>query len=107
MLNNAWPSLIWHLYDYYLQPGGGYFGTKSACEPVHVQYSYDDRSIAAVNNTPREMKGLKITATVLNFDLAEKFKREATIDVAADATPELTANTFVGFTDVVASASHR
>src|SRR5262249_10833921 len=26
----------------------------------------------------------KITATVLNFDLAEKFKREATIDVAAD-----------------------
>src|SRR5262249_7034662 len=84
MLNNAWPSMIWHLYDYYLRPGGGYFGTKSACEPLHVQYSYDDRSIAVVNDTPREVKGLKITATVLNFDLAEKFKREATIDVAAD-----------------------
>ena len=39
MLNNAWPSLIWHLYDYYLQPAGGYFGTKKACEAVHVQYS--------------------------------------------------------------------
>src|SRR5262249_763249 len=25
MLNNAWPSLIWHLYDYYLEPAGGYF----------------------------------------------------------------------------------
>ena len=23
----AWPGLIWHLYDYYLQPAGGYFGT--------------------------------------------------------------------------------
>ena len=22
MLNNAWPSVIWHLYDYYLRPGG-------------------------------------------------------------------------------------
>jgi len=22
MLNNAWPSLIWHLYDYYLVPAG-------------------------------------------------------------------------------------
>ena len=33
MLNNAWPSMIWHLYDYYLRPGGGYFGTKKACEP--------------------------------------------------------------------------
>jgi exo-1,4-beta-D-glucosaminidase len=37
MLNNAWPSMIWHLYDYYLRPGGGYYGTKKACEPVHVQ----------------------------------------------------------------------
>ena len=24
MLNNAWPSTIWHLYDYYLQPAGGF-----------------------------------------------------------------------------------
>ena len=45
MLNNAWPSMIWHLYDYYLDAGGGYFGAKKACEPLHIQYSYDDRSI--------------------------------------------------------------
>ena len=36
MLNNAWPSLIWHLYDYYLVPAGGYYGTKKANEPMHV-----------------------------------------------------------------------
>ena len=35
-LNNAWPSLIWHLWDYYLQPAGAYFGAKKACEPLHV-----------------------------------------------------------------------
>ena len=29
MLNNAWPSMIWHLYDFYLRPGGGYFGAKT------------------------------------------------------------------------------
>jgi exo-1,4-beta-D-glucosaminidase len=43
MLNNAWPSMIWHLYDYYLDAGAGYFATKKACEPLHIQYSYDDR----------------------------------------------------------------
>src|SRR5947207_7320522 len=80
MLNNAWPSMIWHLYDYYLRPGGGYYGTKIACEPIHVQYSYDDRSVVVVNDTPAEVKGLNVTATVLDFSLAEKFKREATID---------------------------
>jgi exo-1,4-beta-D-glucosaminidase len=51
MLNNAWPSMIWHLYDYYLDAGAGYFAAKKACEPVHIQYSYDDHSIVVVNST--------------------------------------------------------
>jgi exo-1,4-beta-D-glucosaminidase len=84
MLNNAWPSIIWHLYDYYLRPGGGYFGTKKACEPLHVQYSYDDRSVVVVNDTPAAAAGLRVTASVLDFALTEKFTREAAIDVAAD-----------------------
>jgi exo-1,4-beta-D-glucosaminidase len=84
MLNNAWPSLIWHLYDYYLRPGGGYYGTRKACEPVHVQYSYDDRSVVVVNDTLEEVKGLKVTATVLDLNLAEKFTRETPVDVAPD-----------------------
>ena len=37
MLNNAWPSTYWHLYDYYMYPAGGYFGTRKACEPLHVR----------------------------------------------------------------------
>jgi exo-1,4-beta-D-glucosaminidase len=84
MLNNAWPSMIWHLYDYYLRPGGGYYGSKKACEPVHVQYSYDDRSIVVVNELQRELKGLKVSAQVLDLKLGSRFSNEATIDVAAD-----------------------
>lgn len=53
MLNNAWPSVVWHLYDYFLQPAGGYFGAKKALESLHVQYSYDDRSVVVVNNLYR------------------------------------------------------
>ena len=85
MLNNAWPSTIWHLYDYYMRPGGGYFGTKEACEPIHVQYSYDDRSIAIVNDTQQAARGITVSASVLDFSLKTRFTREATIDLAADA----------------------
>jgi exo-1,4-beta-D-glucosaminidase len=85
MLNNAWPSMIWHLYDYYLRPGGGYFGSKIACEPVHVQYSYDDRTIAIVNDTLEPRRGLTVSAHVFDLSLAEKFSREAPVDVGADA----------------------
>ncbi len=85
MLNNAWPSMIWHLFDYSLRPGGGYYGTKKACEPLHVQYSYDDRSVVIVNDRPEAARGLKVSARVLDLDLAPRFSREAVVDVGADA----------------------
>jgi exo-1,4-beta-D-glucosaminidase len=85
MLNNAWPSMIWHLYDYYLMPGGGYFGTKKACEPIHVQYSYADKSVLAVNTTQRPLRDLKLTAQVYDINLAAKFSKVLQLDLPADS----------------------
>ena len=84
MLNNAWPGLIWHLYSYDLRPAGGYFGSKKALELVHVQFSHDDHMVAIVNGTQSAQNGLKVVAKVYDFDMKEKFSREATVDVAAD-----------------------
>jgi exo-1,4-beta-D-glucosaminidase len=86
MLNNAWPSMIWHLYDWYLRPGGSYFGVKRACEPLHVQYSYDDRSIVVVNSHYRAFPGLKVSARVYNLDMTEKVSREAAFDAGPDSS---------------------
>ena len=84
MLNNAWPGLIWHLYSYDLRPAGGYFGSKKALEPVHVQFALDDRMVAVVNSTQTPQSGLKVVAKLYDFAMAERFSREATVDVAAD-----------------------
>jgi exo-1,4-beta-D-glucosaminidase len=87
MLNNSWPSLIWHLYDYYLVPAGGYFGTKKAlAEPVHVQYSYDDNSVAVVNSTYEALRGVKVSAKIYNIDATEKSSHDVTLDLAADSS---------------------
>lgn len=85
MLNNAWPSMIWHLYDYYLMPGGGYFGTKKACEPVHVQYSYADKSVLAVNTTQGPLSALKMTVQVFDLNLAVKFSKVLKLDLSPDS----------------------
>jgi exo-1,4-beta-D-glucosaminidase len=85
MLNNAWPSLIWHLYDYYLVPGGGYFGTKKAMEPLHAQYGYDDQSVAVVNDTYQKRQGMKVRARIYSIDAKLLADKEETIDVPADA----------------------
>ena len=86
MLNNAWPGMIWHLYDWYLRPGGSYFGAKKANEPLHVQYSYDDRSVVVVNSYYRAFPHLRVTAKVYNLDMQEKFSREAALDAAEDSS---------------------
>jgi exo-1,4-beta-D-glucosaminidase len=89
MLNNAWPSMIWHLYDYYLRPGGGYFGAKIAMEPLHPVYGYDDHSVWVVSSQYQDVKSLKLTAKVYNLDMTEKFSQEATVDAEADSTKKL------------------
>ena len=86
MLNNAWPSMIWHMYDWYLRPGGSYFGVKKACEPLHVQYSYDDRSVVIVNSYYQPFANLKVSAKVYNFDMREKFSKDAQVSVGSDSS---------------------
>jgi len=85
MLNNAWPSMIWHLYDYYLDAGAGYFGTKKACEPVHIQYSYDDRTIVVVNSTYERVAGLHASVHVHNTAWKELYSEEAAVDAGVDS----------------------
>jgi exo-1,4-beta-D-glucosaminidase len=86
MLNNAWPGMIWHLYDWYLRPGGSYFGAKKACEPLHVQYSYDDRSIVVVNSFYQPFANMKVVATAYNLAMSVKFSREAKMDAEPDSS---------------------
>jgi exo-1,4-beta-D-glucosaminidase len=84
MLNNGWPSLIWHLYDYYLEPAGAYFGAKKGSEPLHVQYSYDDRTVVVVNNQYEKYAGLELSAKLYDVNLKELFSRQAVLGVEAD-----------------------
>jgi exo-1,4-beta-D-glucosaminidase len=89
MLNNAWPSLYWHLYDYYLQPAGGYFGAKKANELLHVQYSYDDRSVVVVNSRYESFPGLSVTAEVYDFNLKPIFSRRVELTATEDSSQHI------------------
>ena len=90
MLNNAWPSLHWHLYDYFLNPAGAYFGARMANEPVHIQYSYDTRAIMLVNHTLNNERGLQAMIRVRNLDGSVPYERRLRdIDLAGNGTRQL------------------
>src|SRR3954467_4384132 len=92
MLNNAWPSIYWHLFDWYLRPAGGYFGAKKANEPVHVLYSYDDRSIAVVNSSAAltPIRGVHLHTRVYDIDGTQRLGRDTVIDVPGDSSMRVT-----------------
>ena len=89
MLNASWPKLWWQLYDYYLMPNGAFYGAKKALEPEHIEYDYSTRTIVAVNNTMKDKDNLTAKVRVLNFDLTEKFKKEAPVSLKADEVKNL------------------
>jgi exo-1,4-beta-D-glucosaminidase len=90
MLNNAWPSLHWHLYDYFLNPAGAYFGARKANEPVHIQYAYGSRAIVLVNHTSTDAHGLQADIRVRNLDGSVRYRRHLKdIDLAGNHTRSL------------------
>ncbi|MEV4320109.1 CBM35 domain-containing protein [Actinocrispum sp. NPDC049592] len=78
MLNSGWTSLHWQLFDYYLDQNGSYYGAKKANEPLHIQYSYDNKSVMVLNQTTSTASGLTATVKLYNLDGTEKFSQAAT-----------------------------
>jgi len=101
MLNTAWPSLNWHLYDYYLDPAGAYFGAKKANEPLHALYDYATGEAVVVNGTPRpagplrldvvvrDINGAVVSRRVHDIELLEPGRayRASKIEASADVSP--------------------
>ena len=88
--NAAWPaSPTWQYVDWYLIPGGAYYGAKKACEPLHVQYSYDDHSVWVVNSFYRGFDRLRVTARVHDLAWRELWARTAEVSVAPDGKTQV------------------
>ncbi|SEW38969.1 Glycosyl hydrolases family 2, TIM barrel domain [Chitinophaga sp. YR573] len=68
MSQSAYPSMIWQTYDYYYDLTGAYFGAKSACEPMHIQWNPASKMVKVINNKNCSFHNLTASATVYNAD---------------------------------------
>nr|WP_051793164.1 exo-beta-D-glucosaminidase [Amycolatopsis jejuensis] len=92
MLNSGWTSLHWQLFDAYLDQNGAYYGAKKANEPLHIQYSYDTKSVEVVNSTAKKASGLTASVELFNVDGTKKFsqtKRDLSVSGAGAHTKAL------------------
>jgi exo-1,4-beta-D-glucosaminidase len=82
-LNAAFPSVVWQIFDWYLEPNAGYYFMQRAGEPVHVQLNYDDSSIAVVNRSYSGKSGLTCRVEIFRLNGKSIFKQSKKINSAA------------------------
>lgn len=68
MLNNAWPSLHWNVWDYYLHPAGSYFGAKVGSRIEHVAYDYEGRGVYLINRSRDRQGKRRLEMQVMGAD---------------------------------------
>ena len=78
MLNSAWPSLYWQMYDWYMVPTSAYWSVKKGCTPQQLIYNYADDKVYAVND---EKEDRQLKAAMKVYDLEGKVLIDASCDV--------------------------
>ncbi len=84
MLNSHWPSFFGNLFDYYLRPGGAYYGAKKGLRPLSVvfdSYATGDHSsakVTVVNQTQTDQQNLRVR--VRFYDLQGNVRADQSAD---------------------------
>jgi Exo-beta-D-glucosaminidase Ig-fold domain/Glycosyl hydrolases family 2/Glycosyl hydrolases family 2, TIM barrel domain/Glycosyl hydrolases family 2, sugar binding domain len=88
-LNAAFPSVIWQIYDWYLEPNAGYYFMQNACEPVHLQLNADDSSVMLVNRSYGGLTDMRYEVQLFDADGTSTFKQEAAVNLGPAAVKSL------------------
>ena len=84
MLNSHWPSFFGNIFDYYLRPGGAYYGAKKGLRPLSVVFdsyatgNHRQGKVSVVNQTPDEHHGLRVR--VRTYDLRGRVRDDRAAD---------------------------
>lgn len=67
-LNAAFPSVIWQVFDWYLEPNAGYYFIQRALAPVHIQLNPDDSSVVVINRSYHPADNLSASIKIFNLE---------------------------------------
>ena len=88
MSNPAQPSFVWQLYSYDLEPNAALFGTRKACEPIHIMLNQSNWHVMVINNTPRNLDGLTARTSIYNLDGTLQNTQDVPVSAAPSAATD-------------------
>ena len=88
-LNAAFPSVVWQVFDWYLEPNAGYYFMQNACEQVHIQLNIIDNKVTVLNRAYQPISNLTAQADIFGIDSKPLFHQSAPVNLAATDVKEL------------------
>lgn len=76
-INAAFPSVVWQVYDWFLQTNAGYYFMQNACEPLHIQLNLNDLKVTVLNRKYKPAPNLTARVEVFDFESKSVFSEEA------------------------------
>ncbi len=89
MSHPTWGSVLWQVYDAYQAQTGGYYGSKIACEEVHVQWNPLTSQVKLVNTSSTAVSG-NVAVTVYNLDGTVKHRSTHGVTAPSDRATAVT-----------------
>ena len=90
MLNNAWPSLHWNLFDYYLHPAGSYFGAKIGARLEHVAYDYQKKDVYLINHSLSHKGTRTVTVDAIDANGKVLLHKSKQVETVPNASKSIT-----------------
>jgi len=94
MSNPAQPSTTWQIYSYDLEPFASFFGTRKACEQVHVMMNQATFDLMVINQTPKPLEGLHARVRVINLNGSVAYDKTTPVSAKASCATNLGAIEF-------------
>jgi hypothetical protein len=88
MTQPSWPSMLWGILSSDYATQASYYGTKKACEPLHVQLDLATNAVEVINTTRAALAGATVEADVYSLEGKVLLHREAKVSAAADDVTE-------------------
>ncbi len=82
-LNAAFPSVVWQIFDWYLEPNAGYYFMQNAIETVHIQLNPLDHTVIALNRTYQQKSGLTAEADVFSIDSKPLYHQSVNVNLGS------------------------
>lgn len=86
MSHPAWPSTVWQTYSSDYETNGVFYGSKKACEPLHIQFQPDSYDVYFINNTLNDYQGIRTELKIYDLNAREIYGESAVNDSKANSS---------------------